>query len=142
MARAANGDKVKVNYTGRLTDGSVFDSSTDREPMEFTIGEGQLIPDFENAVVGMEPGESKKVDIASDNAYGPRRDEMVLVVDRKEIPKKIKPEVGMRLQLQQPDGKAAIVMVADVDDEKVTLDGNHPLAGEDLAFEIELLEIA
>ena len=142
MAQAANGDKVKVNYTGKLTDGTVFDSSVDREPLEFKIGDGQLIPDFEQAVVGMSPGESKHIEIETEKAYGARRKDLVLVVNKNDFPLDLDPEIGQRLQLQQPDGRSAIVMISEIADEQITLDANHPLAGEDLAFEIELLEIA
>jgi peptidylprolyl isomerase len=142
MAQAKTGDKVKVHYTGKLNDGTVFDTSADREPLQFTIGQGQLIPGFEQAVVGMEPGESKSVEIPSDQAYGPHRDEMVMVVDRKEIPQDLDPKVNQRLQVRQQDGNTFAVTVTEVTDSNITLDGNHPLAGKDLTFEIKLAEIA
>jgi peptidylprolyl isomerase len=142
MAQAKNGDTVKVHYTGKLDDGTVFDTSADREPLQFTIGEGQLIPDFEQAIVGMSPGETKNIQITSDRAYGPHHEEMVMVVDRSEFPNDLKPEVDQRLQVRQPDGQSFAVTVTDVSESKVTLDGNHPLAGKDLTFDIQLAEIA
>lgn len=142
MADAKAGDTVKVHYTGKLENGTVFDSSADREPLQFTIGEGNIIPGFENAVIGMEPGQSKTERIPCAEAYGPRHDEMVQTVERSAIPADIALEKGQRLQVSQPNGPAMVVTVSEVNDESVTLDGNHMLAGEDLVFEIELLEIA
>ena len=141
MAQAKAGDTVKVHYTGKLKDGEVFDTSADREPLEFKIGENQLIPDFEQAVVGMEPGESKSINIAAENAYGPHQEQMVMVIDRKEIPQGLDPQVNQRLQVQQQNGQAFVVTVTAVSEENVTLDGNHPLAGKDLTFDIQLTEI-
>jgi peptidylprolyl isomerase len=141
MAQAKTGDTVKVHYTGKLDDGTVFDTSSDREPLQFTIGQGQLIPDFEQAVVGMNPGESKTVQIPSDNAYGPHREEMVLDVDRSEFPEDLEPRVAQRLQVSQSDGRTFPVTVTGVSESKVTLDANHPLAGKDLTFDVQLTEI-
>lgn len=141
MAKAKNGDTVKVHYTGKLNDGSVFDSSQDREPLEFTLGEGQLIPGFEKAVEGMEVGDNTTVEIPSDEAYGERRDDLELEVAKNELPGDIDPEVGMQLQMkQQESGQAIPVQITAVEDEKVKLDANHPLAGKDLTFDIELVE--
>jgi FKBP-type peptidyl-prolyl cis-trans isomerase 2 len=142
MAQAKTGDTVKVHYTGKLNDDTVFDTSTNREPLQFTIGEGKVIPDFEQAVVGMKPGETKNIKIPSDRAYGPHREEMVVVVARSEFPEDLKPVVDQRLQVCQPDGQVFAVTVTDVSESKVTLDGNHPLAGKDLTFDIQLTEIA
>ena len=142
MAKAKSGDRVKVHYTGSLDDGTVFDASANRPPLEFTIGEGQLIAGFEQAVIGMNPGESKKVKIPVKDAYGPHSDEMVLVADRKELPEGLDPEVGQMLQMLEPDGGRIILRVTGVTDTSVTLDANHPLAGCDLNFDIELVEIA
>jgi len=141
MAQAKYGDTVKVHYTGKLEDGTVFDTSLDRDPLQFTIGEGQLIPGFEEAVVGMNLGESKTTTIPADKAYGPHREEMVLVVDRNRFPVYLKPEIGQQLQILQADGEAIIVTVTDVSESSVTLDANHPLAGKDLTFDIQLMEI-
>jgi peptidylprolyl isomerase len=142
MAQAKTGDTVKVHYTGKLDDDTIFDSSEGREPLQFTIGEGRLIPDFEQAVVGMEPGETKTIQIPPDRAYGPHQEEMVMVVDRQDIPEELKPEVNQRMQVQQADGQVFIVTVTSVSESSVTLDGNHPLAGKDLTFNIQLAEIA
>ena len=141
MAQAKPGDTVKIHYTGRLEDGTVFDSSADREPLEFTLDGGQVIPGFEQAVVGMTPGESKTEKIPMDQAYGPHRPEMVLEVSRQQMPPELQPEVGQQLPVQQPDGQTIPVFVTEVTESTVTLDANHPLAGEDLTFDIELVEI-
>ncbi len=141
MVRAKNGDTVKVHYTGKLDDGSVFDTSSASEPLEFTIGQGQIIPGFEQAIIGMSPGESKTVKVSADKAYGQRREEMVLVIDREKFPKHLNPEVGQRLRIPQAGGRTAVVTVTDVSESSITLDGNHPLAGKDLTFDIELVEI-
>lgn len=143
MAKAANGSTVQVHYTGRLEeDDSVFDSSRERdEPLKFTIGEEQVIPGFEEAVEGMEPGDEKTVDIPSDEAYGPYRDDMVLEVERNQLPDDLDPEVGQRLQLRQQNGEVVNVTLTEIAEDEVTLDANHPLAGKDLSFDIELVDI-
>lgn len=142
MAQAKTGDTVKVHYTGKLDDGTVFDSSVDREPLQFTIGQGQLIPDFEQAVIGMNPDESKTVQIPADKAYGPHREDMVIKVERSNLPADLDPKVDQKLQMRHPDGQATVVTVTEVNDADITLDGNHPLAGKDLTFDIQLTEIA
>ncbi len=141
MADAQIGDAVKVHYKGTLTDGTVFDDSRQRGPLEFTIGEGELIPGFEEAVTGMSPGETRSADVPAEKAYGEHREEMVASIDRSELPEDMEIEVGQRLEIQQQDGPPLVVTVTEVDESSVILDGNHPLAGEDLSFEIELLEI-
>lgn len=141
MAQAKEGDVVRVHYTGKLEDGTVFDTSGDGTPLEFTIGDGQIIPGFEKAVIGMEPGETKTARISPEEAYGPRRDDMTLTVDRAQFPEEINPEPGQQLQVQQPDGRAAIVVVSEVSESSVTLDANHPLAGQPLTFDIQLVEV-
>jgi len=135
------GDTVKVHYTGTLEDGSVFDTSLEREPLEFTLGQGQLIRGFEQAVVGMRVGESKTVNIPADQAYGPYNNELISVIERDELPENLDPEVGQQLQAQQSDGQIRIVTVIDVSETSITVDANPPLAGKDLTFEIELVEI-
>jgi len=140
MAEAKPGDRVAVHYTGKFTDGSVFDSSRGQDPLRFTIGAQEVIPGFEQAVVGMSPGQSKTQTIPSDQAYGPRDDEMIVAVDRKEFPADIDLQVGQRLKLSQ-EGQTMIVTVAEINESSVTLDANHPLAGQDLVFDIELVEI-
>lgn len=141
MLQAKQGDNVKVHYTGKLDDGTVFDSSVDRDPLEFIIGSGMIIPGFEQAVIGMQPGESKVEVIPTDNAYGPYLEEMVLTIDRQQMPLELEPEIGQQLQLQHPTGGVIPVVITEVSQGTVTLDANHPLAGEDLTFEIELVEI-
>lgn len=142
MSQAKQGDTVKVHYTGKLVDGTVFDSSLDDEPLEFTIGEGDLIPGFEQALIGMAPGESKTERIPAEQAYGPHIDEMVVEVDREYMPANFEPEIGQQMQVRQADGEIIPVIIVEVNDSSVTLDANHPLAGQDLIFEIQLLEIA
>jgi len=142
MTVAKKGDKVKINYTGKLEDGSVFDSSEGHDPLEFTLGGGEVIVGFDEAVSGMAPGEKKDVLIPVDKAYGPRNEEMVISAPREHIPADIKPEVGQKMQMGGPNGEVILVSVVEVTDTEVKLDANPPLAGLDLAFEIELLEIA
>ena len=157
MAQAKKGDKVRVHYTGTLEDGSIFDSSEagadecsddscgcgaqGSGPLEFVIGEGNLIPKFEAAVIGLEPGQKVRVQIASEEAYGPRAEEMVAVIERSEIPADINPEPGQQMEVILQDGTAMPVLVTEVTDTTVTLDANHPLAGQDLTFDITLVEI-
>ena len=165
MAQAKTGDKVKVHYTGTLADGSVFDASEQpeehscggggkkggddgggcgshgSEPMEFVIGAGHLIPKFEAAVIGLEPGQSITVSISADDAYGQRADEMVAVIERSEIPADINPEPGHQMEVILQDGSPMPVLVTEVTDTTITLDANHPLAGHDLTFAIRLVEI-
>ena len=136
-----SGDTVTVHYTGRLDDGRVFDSSKERGPLELTVGEKQVIPGFEDALTEMEPGQAKTVTVPPEQAYGPRRPELMVAVDRTEFPEHIQPTVGQTLQLQSKDGMVTQVRVADVSDEQVTLDANHPLAGQNLTFDLELVEI-
>lgn len=140
MAPAKEGDTVKIHYTGKLEDGTVFDSSRDREPIEFTIGSQQVIPGFEEGAKGLEPGDSKTIEIPPDEAYGERRDELVATVGRSEFPENFEPEIGQRLQLQGEGGRALQVTVTGIGDEGITLDGNHPLAGHTLQFDIERVE--
>lgn len=141
MANIKEGDTVKVHYTGKIADGTVFDSSKEREPLEFTIGEGKLIPGFEKAVVGMNEGETNTVTIPIEEAYGEKRDDMVVDVEKSQIPEDIDPEVGQQLQIQQQDGGAIPVVITDVTGDSVKLDANHPLAGQELTFEIEVVEV-
>ncbi len=142
MAQAKNGDSVKVHYTGRFDDGATFDSSREGDPLEFTLGQGTVIPGFEDAVRGMQPGESKTARIAPENAYGPRREEMVVELSRADLPPTVRPQVGQQLQFPQKEGGSMIVRVAEVTDTSIVIDANHPLAGRELIFEIELVEIA
>ncbi len=141
MAQAKVGDRVKVHYTGFLEDGSIFDSSLDGEPFELTLGEGMVIKGFEDAIVGMNEGESKTVSIPPEDAYGPYREDLVIVLDRAEVSLGFEPIVNMPLKLQSPDGKVFNVFVKSVTPETIELDANHPLAGKELIFEIKLIEI-
>ncbi len=141
MTQAKDGDTVKIHYTGRLQDGNIFDSSSGREPLQFNIGGGQVITGFEEAVSGMTVGEKKTAVIPCEKAYGKRDPSLVMVVDRKHVPAEITPEVGLRLQVGGPSGELLAVTVVEVSDENITLDANPPLAGEELTFDIELVEI-
>lgn len=141
MSQAKQGDTVKVHYTGKLQDGNVFDSSVNREPLEFTLGAGNMIPGFEQAVQGMNIGDKKTAEIPSEQAYGEKREDMIISVPRENVPGDIEPEVGQQLAIQQQGGQQVPVTVTEVTEEKVVLDANHPLAGKDLVFEIELVEI-
>jgi len=149
MTQAKEGDKVKVHYTGRLEGGEVFDSSECAEsecdcesgPLEFTIGQGEVFPDFEQAIIGMIPGESKTFIIPVEGAYGKRDEELVQVVERNEVPTEVTPEVGAWLEVTTENGKQFPVVITEVTDNHVTIDANHPLAGRDLTFDIMLVEI-
>jgi peptidylprolyl isomerase len=141
MSQAKKGDSVKVHYTGKLDDGTVFDSSVGREPLDFTVGAGQLIAGFDEAVVGMAVGEKKSVRIAAEQAYGPHNPEMTLQVPRSDLPADIQPELGMQLEASQEGGHSMVVTVVEVNEECVTFDANHPLAGKALTFEIEVVEL-
>jgi peptidylprolyl isomerase len=142
MAQAKIGDTVKVHYTGKLDNGTVFDTSTNRNPLEFTIGDGHIISGFEQAIIGMDINESKTIKVPSDKAYGPHREEMVVVLQRNQFPSHLKPEVGQHLRIPGPDGQGFLVIITDISDSTVTLDGNHPLAGKDLTFDVQLIDIA
>jgi peptidylprolyl isomerase len=141
MSQAKSGDTVKIHYTGTLDDGTQFDSSAGREPLEFTLGSGQVIPGFDKAVDGMAVGESKDVNIAPEDAYGPRHEQMIQEVPKSALPADMTPEVGMGLQAQGQDGQAVNLTVTAVSDDSITVDGNHPLAGKALNFAIELVSI-
>ena len=142
MTQAKAGDTVAIHYTGTLADGSQFDSSEGRDPLRFTLGSGQIIAGLDAAITGMSQGEKKSVTIAAAEAYGDHRPEAVQAVPRAQIPAEIPLEVGGGLQVQTPDGQTIPVTVTSVTDEEVTLDANHPLAGKDLTFAVELIEIA
>ena len=141
MTQAKTGDTVKIHYSGKLDDGTEFDSSAGRDPLEFKIGEGTIIPTLEEAVVGMTVGDTDTVNIAADDAYGPRREEAVQTVERSMIPDAVELTVGGQVQATAPNGQQLVLTVVEVTDASVTLDANHPLAGQDLTFNIELVEI-
>jgi len=141
MTTVKAGDTVRIHYTGTLKDGSRFDSSEGRDPLEFTVGGGQIIPGLDSAIPGMTVGEAKTVEVACEEAYGPVNPEARQAIPREGIPDDIPLDIGTRLQMQTPEGQAVPVTVVAVDDATVTLDANHPLAGQDLTFAIELVEI-
>ncbi len=136
-----NGKTVKVHYKGTLSDGTVFDTSEGRDPIAFVIGEGSVIPGFENAVAAMEVDETRTITIPCAEAYGETRDEMIGQIPRANLPQDMEPEVGMMLQMNSPEGSIPVRIVG-LDAENVTLDANHPLAGQDLTFELTLVEIS
>lgn len=142
MQVAKKGDMVKVHYTGRLDDGTIFDSSQGSDPLEFELGGGQIIPGFEEAVLGMKIDEIKSISIPSDEAYGNPLDELIHTVPRTQFPPDLEPHIGQKFQINQPDGEPLVVTVVAVTEEGITLDANHPLAGENLNFEIQLVEIS
>jgi peptidylprolyl isomerase len=141
MAQAKKGDRVKVNLTGKLDDGSVFANTPDSEPLEFKLGEGSIIHGIETAVEGMNVGESKSVKVPPEQAYGQRREELVEEVSRDKFPKDVELKVGQKFQVSQQQGRPMVVTVVNTSEQTVTLDGNHPLAGRDLTFDLELLEV-
>ena len=138
--KAKKGDKVKVHYKGTLTDGTEFDSSEDKEPLEFEVGAGMMIKGFDNAVNGMGLGEKVTVNIVAEEAYGLRNDELIYKIPSEQIPESLDPKIGQTLSMQHPDGQNIPVEVVEVTDEFVGIDANHQLAGKDLIFEIELME--
>lgn len=141
MSQVKANDTVRVHYTGKLTDGRVFDSSLEREPLEFTMGKGQLIPGFEKGVLDMKVNEKKTVNIPVAEAYGEPRPELIQEVSKDQLPEEIKPEVGMGLVSKSPDGQEMNLVVKEVKEESIVVDANHPLAGEDLIFDLEVIEI-
>lgn len=141
MAKAKLGDIVKVHYTGTLNDGTVFDSSKAGSPLEFTIGEGQVIPGFEQAVIGMEEEDSKTVKIIAEDAYGPHREELLLEIGKEQVPEGAELKIGMSVEMSDPSGNRFIVRITEITDTNIKLDANHPMAGKDLTFEIILEEI-
>ncbi len=141
MAKAKVGDKVKVHFTGSLEDGSIFGSTMDEEPFEFTIGQKSMLPGFENAVIGMHKGETKTITLPLEEAYGPHKKELVHVMDRSGFPQEINLEIGKRLRVRTKDGRYAIVTIKQFTEDSIVLDENDPLAGETLTFNIELVGI-
>ncbi|HLV92182.1 MAG TPA: peptidylprolyl isomerase [Aequorivita sp.] len=141
MNQVTGNETVKLHYTGKLNDGQVFDSSLQREPLEVTLGEGRLIPGFEKGLVNMKVNEKKTITIPKEEAYGDVQKELFQKIPNENLPQEIKPEVGMGLVSKNPDGTERQLRVADVKDDFIIVDANHPLAGQDLTFELELLEI-
>jgi len=142
LIKAKDGNMVKIHYTGTFDDGTVFDSSTDGEPLEFTLGKGQVIVGFEEAVICMGIGESKTIHVPADKAYGPYMKEMIAVVDRSQVPTEIEPKTGAMLDVLQENGSTISVTITEISESEVTLDANHPLAGKDLNFDIKLVGIS
>jgi FKBP-type peptidyl-prolyl cis-trans isomerase 2 len=142
MSEAKTGDKVQVHYTGKLKDNTIFDTSQDREPLEFVIGSGQLIPGFEQGVVGMSENESRVITIPAEDAYGPHRDEMVIAVPREELPDGLNPQPGQHVDIRLQNGQTRTAAVTEASEKAITLDINHPLAGKDLVFDVLLVSIA
>lgn len=142
MAKAKKGDKVKVHYTGKLPSGEQFDSSNGRDPLAFTVGEGQMIKGFDEAIPGMEVGDKKTINLKPEEAYGPVNKEAIVEFPKKNIPGNIKVEKGMKLQLQSAEGQPIPVTVTEIKEETVVLDANHELAGKELIFDIELMGIS
>jgi peptidylprolyl isomerase len=141
MQKAKQGDKVKVHYTGKLLDGEQFDSSKGREPLEFTVGAGQMIKGFDDAIPGMSVGDKKTINIAPENAYGEKNKDAIIEFPKENIPADMKLEPGMQLQLRDQDGRPIPVTVVEIKDDIIVLDANHMLAGKELIFDIELVEI-
>ena len=141
MSQIKENDTVRVHYTGKLLDGQVFDSSLEREPLEFTMGQGQLIPGFEKGLLDMKVNEKKTVTIPSEEAYGAPRQELVQEVEKSQLPEEIKPEVGMGLVSTSPDGREMNLVITEVKENSIVVDGNHPLAGKELVFDLEVVEI-
>jgi peptidylprolyl isomerase len=141
MTQASSGDTVRIHYTGKLTEGTLFDSSEGRDPLEFKIGENKIIPKLEESIVGMAVGDKTTVEVDAENAYGPRQEEAMQTVEWSMVPDEIDLTVGNRLEATGPNGQSMVLTVVQVTEETVTLDGNHPLAGQDLVFEIELVEV-
>jgi peptidylprolyl isomerase len=141
MVQVEDGDTVMVHCIGKFEDGTVFDTTANRDPLQFRIGEGQIIPRVEQALIGMEPGESKIVEVPVNEAYGPHREDLVLMVDRNVFSTDAQPEVGRQFEVHRPDSQPIVATVTDVTESSATLDANHPLAGKDLIFDIQLMEI-
>jgi FKBP-type peptidyl-prolyl cis-trans isomerase 2 len=141
MNQVKENNTVKVNYTGKLADGQVFDSSEGKEPIEFTLGQGQLIPGFEKGLIDMKLNEKKTITVTKEEAYGDVNKDLIQEVKKTELPQDMTPEVGMGLVSKSPDGQEMNLMVVEVKDESIVIDGNHPLAGKELVFDLEVLEI-
>ncbi|MCP4050422.1 MAG: peptidylprolyl isomerase [bacterium] len=141
MTTAKKGDTVKVHYTGKLEDGTVFDSSENQEPLQFTIGSGQVISGFDKSVKGLRLNESTTIKIPVDEAYGQRREDMIVTADKDQFPDDLDIQKGQTLEIPQPDGTTVHLKVLDITNKNIILDANHPLAGRTLIFDIELIEI-
>ena len=141
MSQVKANNTVKVHYTGKLSDGQVFDTSEGKEPIEFVLGQGQLIPGFEQGLIDMKVNEKKTITIAKEEAYGEVNDQLIQEIDRANLPQDMEPKVGMGLVSKSPEGQEMNLMIVEVKDKSVVIDGNHPLAGRDLVFDLEVVEI-
>ena len=141
MSKVKENDTIQVHYTGKLTDGQIFDSSVQREPLRVTLGQGMLIPGFEKGIIGMEVNEKKTISIPKNEAYGEIREELFHKIEKQQLPQNIQPEVGMGLVAQNEDGSERQLRVSEVQDNFIVVDANHPLAGKDLVFDLELIAI-
>ena len=141
MRQVKENNTIKVNYTGKLSNGQIFDTSEGKEPIEFILGQGRLIPGFEKGLIDMKLNEKKTIEIAKDQAYGDVNDNLIQEINKAELPQDMEPKVGMGLVSKSPDGKEINLMVVEVKDESIVIDGNHPLAGHDLIFDVEVVEI-
>ena len=141
MSQVKENNTIKVNYTGKLSNGQIFDTSEGKEPIEFILGQGRLIPGFEKGLIDMKLNEKKTIEIAKDQAYGDVNDNLIQEINKAELPQDMEPKVGMGLVSKSPDGKEINLMVVEVKDESIVIDGNHPLAGHDLIFDVEVVEI-
>jgi FKBP-type peptidyl-prolyl cis-trans isomerase 2 len=142
MNKVKNGDKVKIHYTGKLANGKVFYNSRAQKPLEFKVGDEKITPVIEKSVIGMETGDTKTIEIPPEDAYGPRQDELVVELEKSKLPENITTAKGSKLKLKQPDGDSFNAVITDVNEETITLDANHPLAGHTLFFDLELVDIA
>ena len=141
MSKVKNGDTVKIHYTGKLENGRVFEDSRERQPFNFKVGNGEVMPGIEKSVLGMETGDQKSVEISPEDAFGPRREDLVVEVRKSDLPDHISPTVGQKLQMKEAEGRLIDLVITDVDEKTITLDANHPLAGQTLFFDLELVEI-
>ncbi|WP_158837771.1 FKBP-type peptidyl-prolyl cis-trans isomerase [Polaribacter sp. L3A8] len=141
MSQVKENNTVKVHYTGKLADGQIFDTSEGKEPIEFTLGEGSLIPGFEKGLIDMKVSEKKTITIVKEEAYGEVNKDLIQEVNKSDLPQDMEPQVGMGLVSKSPDGREMNLMVVEVKDESIVIDGNHPLAGKDLVFDLEVVEI-
>ena len=141
MSKVKNGDTVKIHYTGKLEDGQLFDTSRERQPLEFTVGNGEIMPGLENRIIGMEAGDIKSIEVPPEEAFGTRREELVVEIMKSNLPDHIEPNLGQRLRMRDKNGNAIDVAITEIKEETITLDANHPLVGHTLCFDLELVEI-
>ena len=141
MSKVKNGDRVKIHYTGKLKDGEIFDTSREQQPLEFVVGNREMMPGLETRLIGMEAGDNKSIEVPPEEAYGPRQEELVIEVKKSELPDHIEPSLGLRLQMQVAEGNHVELAIIEIKEETITLDANHPLAGHTLFFDLELVEI-